>query len=277
MAIRLISGLVLVLLISFGQGIATCTAAVQPLVEVSSLGTEITVSVDGAPVDFPDQAPYLTNNRTMVPLRFISEAMGAKVDWDEDNRKVIVEGNKVIELTLDSDQATINGTAVQLDAPPQVMGQRTMIPLRFVSEALGAEVKYVQTGNSSQIPPAWRIDVDVSEQKVRIYDADLLIKDLTASTGLNNSTPMGSFLLQNRGEWFFSSKYQEGARWWVSFKDWGTYLFHSVPMDRQGIIIDEEADKLGIPASHGCVRLAAEDAQWLYNNLPAGTPVSIHV
>ncbi len=121
----------------------------------------------------------------------------------------------------------------------------------------------------------YRIEVSISEQKVRIYDNDTLIKNWTVSTGENNSTPLGDFTIQNRGEWFFSEKYQEGAMWWVSFKDWGIYLFHSVPMDRNQNIIQEEADKLGSPASHGCIRLRVEHAKWIYDNIPEGTPVHI--
>jgi lipoprotein-anchoring transpeptidase ErfK/SrfK len=123
--------------------------------------------------------------------------------------------------------------------------------------------------------PNYRIEVSISEQKVRIYDNDTLIKNWTVSTGENNSTPLGDFTIQNRGEWFFSEKYQEGAMWWVSFKDWGIYLFHSVPMDRNQNIIQEEADKLGSPASHGCIRLRVEHAKWIYDNIPEGTPVHI--
>jgi lipoprotein-anchoring transpeptidase ErfK/SrfK len=123
--------------------------------------------------------------------------------------------------------------------------------------------------------PSYRIEVSTDEQKVRIYDNDNLLKEWTVSTGENNSTPLGDFVIQNRGEWFYSEKYQEGARWWVSFKDWGVYLFHSVPMDRRGNIREEEADKLGEPASHGCVRLKVEQAKWIYDNIPEGTPVHI--
>jgi len=121
----------------------------------------------------------------------------------------------------------------------------------------------------------YRIEVSISEQKVRIYDHDTLIKEWIVSTGENDSTPRGDFVIQNRGEWFYSEKYQQGAMWWVSFKDWGIYLFHSVPMDRNRNIIQEEADKLGSPVSHGCVRLKVEDAKWIYDNIPQGTPVHI--
>lgn len=120
------------------------------------------------------------------------------------------------------------------------------------------------------------IDVDVTAQKVLIYENNQLVKECLVSTGKNDATPLGRFKIQNRGEWFFSEKYQQGAMWWVSFKDWGTYLFHSLPMDRDQKLITEEADKLGMPASHGCVRLKLEDAKWIYDHIPEGADVYIH-
>ncbi len=129
-------------------------------------------------------------------------------------------------------------------------------------------------------PPAksdlW-IDVDLSEQQAAVQEGDRTIKAMVISSGAPGyETPQGVFSLQNRGEWFYSGKYQEGAKWWVSFRDWGTYLFHSVAMDEQRRVIPEEAAKLGTPASHGCVRLTEEDAKWIYDHLPQGTKVVIH-
>ena len=122
----------------------------------------------------------------------------------------------------------------------------------------------------------WLIDVNVSDQKVRVYENDKMIKEWVVSTGSNDSTPLGRYEIQNRGEWFFSEKYQQGAMWWVSFKDWGIYLFHSVPMDRERNILTDEANKLGSPASHGCVRLEIDHAKWIYDHIPQGTEVYIH-
>lgn len=129
-------------------------------------------------------------------------------------------------------------------------------------------------------PPApgetW-VEVSIPEQLVRIYHERNVVREMIASTGVDTDpTPVGSFRLQNRGEWFFSEKYQQGGWYWVSFRDYGTYLFHSVPTDRQKRLIPEEAELLGVRASHGCVRLALEDARWFYEHLPAGTRVEIH-
>jgi len=121
------------------------------------------------------------------------------------------------------------------------------------------------------------IDVDITKQRVYVMQGDSVVREMTASTGMAGyETPLGTFHIQNRGEWFYSEKYQEGAQWWVSFKDWGVYLFHTVPMDRDRNIIQSEADKLGQPASHGCVRLSVEDAKWIYDNIEEGAKVVIH-
>ncbi len=120
------------------------------------------------------------------------------------------------------------------------------------------------------------VRVSLVEQLVRVYLDGREIRTMVCSAGTaEKPTPTGRFHVQNRGEWFFSEKYQQGAKWWVSFKDWGIYLFHSVPMTRDQEIIPEEAAKLGQPASHGCVRLAVEDARWIYDTIPEGTPVDI--
>lgn len=94
---------------------------------------------------------------------------------------------------------------------------------------------------------------------------------------LVSDTPTGVFHVeQERGAHFYSRMSAEGANWWVSWKDHGIYLFHSVPVDEQGNYKLDEAAKLGKqPASHGCVRLSVPDAKWLYDQLPVGTKIII--
>jgi len=121
------------------------------------------------------------------------------------------------------------------------------------------------------------IDVSIADQEVKILQGDKVIKRMTASTGMEgHETPLGTFQIQNRGLWFYNEKYKQGAKYWVSFKDWGLYLFHSVAMDKDQKVIPEEAAKLGKPASHGCIRLSVEDAKWIYDNIPEKTKVVIH-
>lgn len=99
-------------------------------------------NVFGTPV-INDVAPIARNNRTMLPIRFIAEALGARVDWDAANQKVtIVRDTLVIEIFLGSDVAYVNGQPVQLDSPAFAENNRTYLPLRFVAENLGAVVDW---------------------------------------------------------------------------------------------------------------------------------------
>lgn len=124
----------------------------------------------------------------------------------------------------------------------------------------------------------FKVTVSVKNQEVTVYKNSTMIKKMSCSTGLleeDYATPVGSYKVDGySGYSFFNSKYQEGARYWVGFID-ATYLFHSVPIDNNGAIIREEADKLGTPASHGCIRLSPIDAFWFYENIPKGADVLI--
>lgn len=119
-----------------------CAAA--QVVEVVDNGVQLSVNLNGSPVDF-DQPPYISaSNRTMVPIRFIAEKFGAQVNWDSINNAVTIMGDKVVVLNIGSAKATIDGADYNLDTSAVVTGGRTMVPLRFVGEALGAEVKYTR-------------------------------------------------------------------------------------------------------------------------------------
>ena len=91
-----------------------------------------------------ENAPYTKNDRTMVPVRIISERFGATVDWDGEKSEItIVKGDKTIILTLGKAEAIVNGAVEALDVAPEEFNGRTMVPLRFVSETLGMDVDYI--------------------------------------------------------------------------------------------------------------------------------------
>lgn len=119
------------------------------------------------------------------------------------------------------------------------------------------------------------IDVSLSAQRVTVYDAkERIVKQFVCSTGSEgNETPTGTFRIQARGKSFYSETVQEGGYYWTQFK--GDFLFHSVPFDKNRQMEPEEAAKIGMPVSHGCVRLPLEDAKWIYDNIPRGTVVTI--
>ncbi len=99
-----------------------------------------------------DSPPIIVKGRTLVPLRFISEAFGAKVEWNSVFRLVFIKmGEKEIIVQIGIPYASINGKKVLLDSPPLIVKDRTMVPLRFIAEALGAEVTWDETTKSITI------------------------------------------------------------------------------------------------------------------------------
>ena len=134
----------------------------------------------------------------------------------------------------------------------------------------------INTLNLESLTP-YLIYVNLSEQMTYVYKGTMnkwdTVKSFTCSTGINDEkTPTGVFDIRERGDWFFSDKYQQGGKYWVQF--YGDYLFHSVPYNEdQSEVVD---NTLGTPASHGCIRLKTEDAKWIYDNIEAGTKVIIN-
>lgn len=119
--------------------------------------------------------------------------------------------------------------------------------------------------------------VNIAEQKTYVYEGSkndwTLAKTFTCSTGIEGKeTPVGVFTVQNRAPWFFSPKYGQGGKYYVQFM--GNYLFHSIPFDSDKTTISDPT--LGVPASHGCIRLAVEDSKWLYDNVQNGSKIIIY-
>lgn len=86
-------------------------------------------------------APTIVDSRTLVPVRFVAESLGADVQWDNDTRKITINlGGKQIVMTLDEKAYSVDGEALELDVAPQVMYERTMVPVRVISEAFGKTV-----------------------------------------------------------------------------------------------------------------------------------------
>ncbi|MDI6895544.1 MAG: stalk domain-containing protein [Bacillota bacterium] len=116
------------------------------LYEKAGKGEDVKVFLKGKKVAF-DVQPMIVQNRTMVPVRAIAEALGAEVKWDGETRTVIVlKAGKVVLIPIGSLKARVDGTQVALDVPAMIVGNRTLIPLRFVSESLGALVDWFGTG-----------------------------------------------------------------------------------------------------------------------------------
>lgn len=109
-------------------------------------GPPVAVVLDGRPLAMTPPA-FILQDRTLVPVRFVTEALGATVSWDPDRQQVGVrplpdEGPGVgsILLTIGSRTVQVAGRPVELDVAPQIVADRTFVPLRFVAETLGLDV-----------------------------------------------------------------------------------------------------------------------------------------
>jgi hypothetical protein len=102
----------------------------------------IRVYVDQQLVTF-DVPPVVIQGRVLVPLRGIFERLGATVDYDAPTQHIVaIRGQQNVELTVGSRQAHVNGVPKLLDVPAFTINNRTMVPLRFISESLGADVRW---------------------------------------------------------------------------------------------------------------------------------------
>lgn len=110
---------------------------------------EVKVLLDNKYLTFTT-APVIENGRTLVPLRVIFEALNAKVDWNSSTNTVTAaKDDRVIELQISNVNALVNGRKIELDTPPKLINEKTFVPLRFISESLGAIVEW--DSNSSTI------------------------------------------------------------------------------------------------------------------------------
>ncbi|MDD2554041.1 MAG: stalk domain-containing protein [Desulfotomaculaceae bacterium] len=129
------------------------------------------VLVNGQNVNF-DVEPTIENNRTLVPMRAILEALDLKVNWDEDTQTVTASNGDIeVELVIGG-RAYVNGARVNLDVPAKIINGRTMVPVRFMSEAMGWNVGWDEDTQTVTI---------IDGEEVTIDDAD----DLSAPEALD--------------------------------------------------------------------------------------------
>jgi len=126
------------------------------LVPYTVLSAEKTVNVffKGELLQFEDAQPIIKDDRTLVPFRKLFETLGFTVKWVDSGNIQQAIGTKdglEIQLTINDKTAKVNGKNVQLDVPAQIINERTMVPLRFVSENSGYEVTFTETGSAANI------------------------------------------------------------------------------------------------------------------------------
>lgn len=197
---------------------------------------------------------------------------------------------KAINLLKDADTSIIDVNDTDIEAKINSISEARENYLTSISsnenkqETISASSKLLQSLTSNNINTlniesltSNLIYVNLKDQITYIYKGSInnwdKIKSFKCSTGIESEkTPTGIFDVRERGAWFFSDKYNQGGKYWVQF--YGDYLFHSVPYNKdQSEVVDYT---LGVPASHGCIRLRTEDAKWIYDNIESGTKVIIN-
>jgi len=126
----------------FRAVLGAAALAVSLAVPVSAQTTR--VLVNNREVDFPDQQPVEREGRVYIPLRGVLDRIGAEtIQWRPGRGEVFVaSGPRELLLRVGDNRARVDGQDVELDAPPILLGGRTMVPLRFVGENLGATVRW---------------------------------------------------------------------------------------------------------------------------------------
>lgn len=118
----------------------------------------ISVFLNGEKLDFKDGNdevnPVIINGSTLVPIRKISESLGAKVDWNNDTHTATIRLlNSTIQLVQDSTNASVDGNSIQLEVPAQNLNGHILVPLRFISEQFNKKVDYVPGQEGTAIIP----------------------------------------------------------------------------------------------------------------------------
>jgi TRAP-type C4-dicarboxylate transport system substrate-binding protein len=154
--------MLLVLALFAGVSGVSTVRAVQAITVEMTVGT--TKAYVNSKVVVLDQPPVIENGTTLVPFRFIGEALGATIGWNPAMKTVsYVFGTTNITLTIGSTTATVNGATQTLLVAPKILPTgRTVVPVRFISEALGAKVNWNSTTRmvtitASATPPGEKV------------------------------------------------------------------------------------------------------------------------
>lgn len=145
----------------------------------------IKIVVNGEKIDFTgEQPPVIQNGRTLVPFRAVFEKMGAEVQWFQDIQLCEAEyGGISVGITIGDTTVTLGeGASIQSDVPAQIINNRTMVPLRVLSEGIGADVNWdastktitVETPDLSEEAPV-KLDYEMGNAGVNNMDKNLLI------------------------------------------------------------------------------------------------------
>ena len=147
------------------------------LMTVPVMASTITLNINGSVVT-TTVAPYQSNGTTLVPLRVVSENLGAKVDWNQQTKTVtITQDATIINLTLGNKIAKVNGEEKTLNLAPQIKNNTTMVPIRFVSENLNCDVNWNKETQTVSVTGKAKTETVASEEGTFIIKNPVIFAD----------------------------------------------------------------------------------------------------
>jgi len=165
----------------------------------------MTVNGDNMEIDSGrNTSPLIVENRTLVPIRAIIEALGGDVSWDEETQTVSLTMDKnVITLVIGSDKAIVNETEKSLDVSPRVINERTMLPIRFIAESFGFSVDWNES--EQRITIVQNSFVNVTETETTLenglsavkFDGDYMFDAFLENGGAASDSDLVGFLQEN--------------------------------------------------------------------------------
>jgi 3D (Asp-Asp-Asp) domain-containing protein len=179
---RLLIVILLLFLICASQGYANEPADVS--------GDNIGIRNDGELIDFPDAKPIIDQqNRLQVPVRFLSEMLSCEVDWSMEGQRVKVSLSGPdcpgMELRTGLPVAIWNDRAIRLDSPPFITGGRVYVPLRFIAESFGMNVRWNETRSEADLDESSNLmamSVQEKSKPVSDHKGRILTMEATAYT-----------------------------------------------------------------------------------------------
>ena len=155
-------------------------------------GRDISVTLDGEAIDF-DVPPVLVDGRTMVPMRAIFEALGALVSWDDESQTAsAVKVDITVKITIDKKILDKNDEEIELDVPAMLVDDRTLVPLRAVSESFEVNVSWDDATSTVSLTSKTEVKVEKPSAKLALTE-----ENFVAGPGYNIVTKDNAITAEN--------------------------------------------------------------------------------
>lgn len=239
---------------------------------------EIRVILDGEQLIF-DVDPQIVQGRTLVPMRAIFEAFGLTVNWDEINK--VAQGTTTgtsISFTIGSNKVLVNDEEKTIDVPAKIIDERTMIPLRFLSENMGYHVVWVGDSNlillSKDDIIEWRFDGYETIEPFKEYESKYINGEKTSITRYNGINHQVKFVTLYSADGRLVPNVPE-----FNIPKYGTgwYLQSPYAGKTYWIDIDKVGGTFGKTEFYEPESFAAIESSVLKNNAVAGNYIKVKV